>query len=70
MVVLVDAKYFGNVLRFARKHQCVKVNDVARMFHISVKQWRKYERGIEPIPENILMALFHRGFCMLQCKIK
>ena len=68
MLVMVDARYFGTMLRAARKRQHIKTNDLARMFHISVHQWRKYERGVEPIPENILMSLFHRGMCMLQCK--
>ena len=70
MVVLVDAKYFGSFLRTARRNQHISVNNAAKMFRMSEKQWRRYERGIEPIPENILMALFHRGFCMLQCKMK
>ena len=69
MVVLVDAKYFGNILRCARKHQNMKTKDLAKMFHISVRKWHRYERGKEPIPENILMAIFHRGFCMLKCKM-
>ncbi len=32
MVVLVDAKYFGNILRCARKQQNVKTKDLAKMF--------------------------------------
>ena len=67
MVVLVDARYFGTMLRAARRHQNIRACDIAQMFRVSVKQWRKYEHGTEPIPENVLMALFHRGFCMLQC---
>ncbi|MBO4700611.1 MAG: hypothetical protein J5620_02565 [Alphaproteobacteria bacterium] len=47
----------------------MKTKDLAKMFRISVRQWHRYERGKEPIPENILMAIFHRGFCMLQCKM-
>ena len=68
MVVLVDAKYYGNMLRFARKHQGIKTNDAAKMLKISVKQLRRYERGLELIPESMLMALFHRGFCLLRCQ--
>ena len=68
MVVLVDAKYFGNLLKYTRKHQNIKTHEAAKMFHISVKQWRRYERGVELIPENVLMSLFHRGFCLLKCQ--
>lgn len=42
MVVLVDAKYFGNILCWARKHQRMKTKDVAKIFHISVRQWHRY----------------------------
>lgn len=70
MVVLADAKYYGNLLRFARKRQGIKTNDAANMLKISVKQLRRYERGLELIPESILMSLFYRGFCLLRCKIK
>ena len=68
MLVMIDARYFGTMLRAARKRQNIKAHDLAKMFHISVRQWRRYERGVEAIPENILMSLFHRGMCMLQCK--
>ena len=71
MVVLVDAKYFGTMLRVARRDQNVRVCDIAEMFHVSVRKWRRYERGVEQIPENVMLALFHRGFCMLKCsKVK
>lgn len=69
MVVLVDAKYFGKILRCTRKNQNMKTKDLAKMFHISVRQWHRYECGKEPIPENILITLFTRGFCMLRCKM-
>lgn len=69
MTVLVDAKYFGNMLRSARKHNNMNINDAANMFNkTSIKQFRRYERGPEPIPENILQSLFYHGFCLLRCK--
>lgn len=68
MVVLVDAKYFGNMLRVSRRRQSIKTNDLAKKFRISVRQWRRYENGQDPIPENILMSLFQQGMCMIQCK--
>ena len=70
MVVLVDAKYFGKMLHTARRCQNVKANDLAKKFRVSVRQWRRYEHGREPIPENIVISLFQQGICMIQCKCR
>ena len=68
MVVLVDTKYFGSKLQYARRHNGIKTSDAAKIFRISIKELRRYERGLEPIPEHILTCLFYRGFCMLKCQ--
>ena len=68
MVTLVDTKYFGNLLRFARRHSRLNSDEVARMFSISVRQLHRYEQGKEVIPCNILQSLFQHGFCLLQCR--
>lgn len=68
MVVLVDSKYFGSLLRLARKHNSIKTNDMARLFGTSARQIRKYENGTEIIPENILMSVFYHGLCLMRCK--
>ena len=68
MVVLVGAKYFGSLLHCARKHNGINTNDIARMFGTSARQMRKYERGIEIIPENILLSVFYHGLCLMRCK--
>ena len=68
MVVLVDTKYYGDILRNARRNQSIKTRDAAKIFRVSIRQLRRYERGLDPVPEHILMCLFHRGFCMLKCQ--
>lgn len=68
MVVLVDSKYMGSLLHFARQHNNIKANDMARMFGTSVHQIHKYEGGSEIIPENILMSVFYHGLCLMRCK--
>lgn len=70
MVVLIDAKYYGAILRRARRNKRINTADAAKIFRISTKEYRRYERGVDPIPEHVLMCLFHRGFCMLQCNNK
>ena len=69
MVVLIDAKYYGAILHRSRQAQNIKACDAAKMFRISLRELRRYEHGKDPIPENILMALCTRGFCMLRCKM-
>ena len=70
MVVLIDARHFGDALRNARRHQNINTADAAKFFNISRRQYRRYERGLDPIPENIFLCMFHRGFCMLKLQNK
>ena len=65
MVVLVDTKYYGAMLRRARQQQNIKRRDAARIFKISLS---KYERGQLPIPDEIMMRLLYRGFCLFKCQ--
>ena len=50
MVTLVDTKYYSAILRRARREQHLNMTDVAKMFRISRKEYRRYEHGKEPIP--------------------
>lgn len=68
MVVLVDAKYYGAMLRRARQQQNIKRRDAAKIFRVSLREFGRYERGQVPIPEDVLMRLFYRGFCMFKCQ--
>ena len=68
MVVLVDAKYFGNLLRNARRKQNLNTSDAAKMFGISRRELIRYEHGTLPISEGVLMSMFYHGFCLLRCK--
>ncbi|MBP5485521.1 MAG: hypothetical protein J6Y07_02330 [Alphaproteobacteria bacterium] len=68
MVVLVDTRYYGEILHRARKNQKIKARDAAKVFRVSERQLRRYEHGLDPVPEHILLCLFNRGFCMLRCQ--
>ena len=68
MVVLVDAKYFGNLLRKARRENGINTRDTAKMFGIERRKLVHYERGTEVIPESMLSSLFYYGFCLKRCK--
>ena len=68
MVVLVDTKYYGAMLRRARQQQNIKRRDAAKIFKISLRELSKYERGQLPIPDEIMMRLLYRGFCLFKCQ--
>lgn len=68
MTVLIDAKYFGAMMRSARRHQGLGANDTAKILGISLKQLHRYEHGTEPIPESILDSVFYHGFCLMRCR--
>ena len=68
MVVLVDAKYFGSLLRRARRENSINTQDAAKMFGIPRRQLIHFEHGTEVIPENMLSSLFYYGFCLKRCK--
>ena len=68
MVMLVDAKYYGALMRYSRRTQAIRAADFAKMFGISVRQLHRYENGKDVIPANIILSLFSNGFCLLRCK--
>lgn len=68
MVMLVDAKYFGTMLRKARHDSCIKMCDAAKMFGLSQRELFRCEQGTKLIPENVLSSLFYYGFCLKRCK--
>ena len=68
MVVLVDAKYFGSLLRDARKQNNMNTHDTAKMLGIPRRQLIHFEHGTEVISESILASLFYYGFCLKRCK--
>ncbi len=68
MVILIDANYFGALLRKARRDNGIKTRDAAKMFGISQRELFHCEHGTKVIPENILSSLFYYGFCLKKCK--
>ncbi|MBQ6736202.1 MAG: helix-turn-helix transcriptional regulator [Alphaproteobacteria bacterium] len=68
MVVLIDAKYFGSILRKARRENKMNTKDVAKMFGVRRRELLQYEHGTKPISESLLMSLFYYGFCLKRCK--
>ena len=68
-VILVDARRYGHVLKGARKTVRLNKNDAAKMFGISAKELRSYERGSALISDSVLTRLFTYGY-MLRLPVK
>lgn len=68
MVVLVDAKYFGSLLRQARQQNGINTRDAAQMFGIPRRNLIHYEHGTTVISESVLASLLYNGFCLMRCK--
>lgn len=52
------AKHYGRCLKLARKNTRLHRVDLADYFNTSLFNIEKYERGITPIPADILIQLF------------
>ena len=70
MVILIDTKYFARELHKARRSLRLNAAEVAQIFKIPPRKYRRYESGKEPIPETILHSLFCNGFCLMRCRKK
>lgn len=68
MVVLVDAKYFGLLLRQARQQNGINTHDAAQMLGVPRRRLVHYEHGTEVISESVLATLFYNGVCLMRCK--
>ncbi|MBQ7185333.1 MAG: helix-turn-helix domain-containing protein [Alphaproteobacteria bacterium] len=67
-MILIDAKYFGNALRNARRSQGLNTKSAAKMLGLNPRQLHRLEHGNETIPDGVLCSLFCRGFCMMRCQ--
>ena len=64
-VVLIDARYFGQILHDARCQVRVRKSALAQMLKITSRELRKYEKGSVPIPESIMHRLLSNGILTL-----
>ena len=64
-VVLVDARYYGDIMRQARKWLKIDSDTAAKILKIGRKEYRKYERGRAVIPRDVYMRLMQSAFSLL-----
>ncbi len=66
--LLIDANYYGNIMRHARQHLRISVADAAALLKISKKDYKKCERGDALFNEGTLRRFFHGAFALLIIK--
>ncbi len=67
-MVLVDAKYYGHVLKTARRRLRLRTIEMAKMLKLSAVDLRRYERGVDVIPENVILRLIQAGMSLISLK--
>ncbi|MDE6477990.1 MAG: CRISPR-associated endonuclease Cas1 [Alphaproteobacteria bacterium] len=66
--LLIDANYYGNIMRCARQHLRISVADAAALLKMSKKDYQKCERGDELFSEGTLRRFYHGAFALLIIK--
>ena len=59
--ILIATKYFGNVIKLARKSKNITRKDLAKNLGISRNKMLQYENGRQITPKHILLKLFTDG---------
>ena len=66
--LLIDANYYGNIMRCARQHLRISVADAAALLKMSKKDYQRCERGDDLFAEGTLRRFFHGAFALLIIK--
>ncbi|MDE6571478.1 MAG: hypothetical protein K2L95_04675 [Alphaproteobacteria bacterium] len=66
--LLIDANYYGNIMRCARQHLRISVADAAALLKMSKKDYQRCERGDDLFSEGTLRRFFHGAFALLIIK--
>ena len=56
--LLIDARYYGNILRTARNHENICARHAAYLLKISHSDILKYEKGVILLDDGILHRIF------------
>ena len=67
-IILIDARHYGEQLRHARHLLHLSANDVAKILNVSVKNLHQYELGKQPMPEELIWKIMHRGLMLSMCR--
>ena len=67
-IILIDARHYGEQLRRARRMLHVSANETAKILKVSAKELHQYELGKQPMPEDLIWKLMHRGLMLSMCR--
>ncbi len=67
-MILVDAKYYGHIMKTARRQLRLRTTEVAKMLKISVNDLRRYESGKAVFPESVMMRIMQAGMSLIAFK--
>ncbi len=66
--ILIDARYFGRMLKNGRRANHMTRTDCAKMLKIPKDDLRCYERGTKIISESVLSRLVLYGLTLLKAR--
>ena len=66
--LLIDANYYGSIMRHARQHLKISVTDAAKLLKMSRRDYQRCERGQALFDIGILRRFFHGAFALLLIK--
>ena len=66
--LLIDANYYGSVMRHERQHLKISVTDAAKLLKMSRRDYQRCERGQALFDIGILRRFFHGAFALLLIK--
>ncbi|MDE6477728.1 MAG: hypothetical protein K2L95_02640 [Alphaproteobacteria bacterium] len=66
--LLIDANYYGNIMRCAREHLKINSRDAAALLKMKYADYVKCERGKMLFDEGNMRRFYHGAFAMLIIK--
>lgn len=67
-IVLIDARHFGRMLKYARRQNHMFLSDCAKLLKISESDLKQYERGSTLISESVMSRLLLYGLTLMKAR--
>ncbi len=68
IMTLIDARYYGNAMRLARKFLRITTPEAASLLRMPKEQYKRCEIGKEVFPEEVMRRLMNAAFSLLAYK--
>ncbi|MDE6571052.1 MAG: hypothetical protein K2L95_02430 [Alphaproteobacteria bacterium] len=66
--IIIDARYYGNIMRTTRKHLKMNIADAAALLQMKTADYKRCECGRALFNESVMQRLFHASFTMLMIR--